>query len=94
MHNLALALHQMGHTVTGSDDEIFEPSKSRLEKAGILPDESGWFPEKITSDIEIIIIGMHAREDNPELLKANDLRIKVVSYPQFVYEGFSLSHVS
>jgi UDP-N-acetylmuramate: L-alanyl-gamma-D-glutamyl-meso-diaminopimelate ligase len=86
MHNLALALRQMGHSVTGSDDEIFEPSKSRLEKAGILPAQFGWFPEKISPEIDIIIVGMHAREDNPELLRANELRIKAVSYPQFIYE--------
>jgi UDP-N-acetylmuramate: L-alanyl-gamma-D-glutamyl-meso-diaminopimelate ligase len=92
MHNLALALHQMGHIVTGSDDEIFEPSKSRLESAGLLPSESGWFPEKITSDIEVIVVGMHAREDNPELLKANELRIKTVSYPQFIYEHSRNKH--
>jgi len=86
MHNLALALHNKGYQVTGSDDAIFEPSKSRLEKKGLLPIEMGWFPEKITSDIEAIILGMHAKADNPELLKAEELGLKIYSYPEFLYE--------
>ncbi len=86
MHNLALALHDKGYQVTGSDDAIFEPSKSRLEKKGLLPKEKGWFPEKITSDIEAIILGMHAKADNPELLKAKELGLKIYSYPEFLYE--------
>lgn len=86
MHNLALALHNKGYQVTGSDDAIFEPSKSRLEKKGLLPLEFGWFPEKITSDIEAIILGMHAKADNPELLKAQELGLKIYSYPEFLYE--------
>jgi len=86
MHNLALALHNKGYKVTGSDDTIFEPSKSRLEKKGLLPVELGWFPEKITSDIEAIILGMHAKTDNPELLKAKELGLKIYSYPEFLYE--------
>ncbi len=86
MHNLALALHNKGSEVTGSDDAIFEPSKSRLEKKGILPPELGWFPEKITSDIKAIILGMHAKADNPELLKAQELGLKIYSYPEFLYE--------
>jgi UDP-N-acetylmuramate: L-alanyl-gamma-D-glutamyl-meso-diaminopimelate ligase len=86
MHNLALALHNKGYQVTGSDDAIFEPSKSRLEKKGLLPIEMGWFPEKITSDIEAIILGMHAKSDNPELLKAEELGLKIYSYPEFLYE--------
>jgi UDP-N-acetylmuramate: L-alanyl-gamma-D-glutamyl-meso-diaminopimelate ligase len=86
MHNLALALHNKGYQVTGSDDAIFEPSKSRLEKKGLLPVEMGWFPEKITSDIEAIILGMHAKADNPELLKAQELGLKIYSYPEFLYE--------
>lgn len=86
MHNLALALHNKGYQVTGSDDAIFEPSKSRLEKKGLLPVEFGWFPEKITADIEAIIIGMHAKADNPELLKAQELGLKIYSYPEFLYE--------
>lgn len=86
MHNLALALHNKGYQVTGSDDAIFEPSKSRLEKKGLLPVEFGWFPEKITADIEAIILGMHAKSDNPELLKAQELGLKIYSYPEFLYE--------
>jgi len=86
MHNLALALHNKGYQVTGSDDAIFEPSKSRLEKKGLLPVEFGWFPEKITADIEAIILGMHAKADNPELLKAQELGLKIYSYPEFLYE--------
>ena len=86
MHNLALALHNKGYQVTGSDDVIFEPSKSRLANKGILPEQLGWFPEKITSDIEAVILGMHAKADNPELLKAQELGLKIYSYPEFLYE--------
>lgn len=86
MHNLALALHHKGYHVTGSDDAIFEPSKTRLDKKGLLPVEMGWFPEKITSDIQAIILGMHAKADNPELLKAQQLGLKIYSYPEFLYE--------
>lgn len=85
MHNLALAMHDKGYHVTGSDDEVFEPSKGRLLKAGILPKEFGWFPEKISNDIDAIILGMHAREDNTELLRAQELNLKVYSYPEFIY---------
>lgn len=85
MHNLALALHKKGHTVTGSDDEIFEPSKSRLEKAGLLPPVVGWFPEKIHRDLDAVILGMHARSDNPELIRAQELGIRIYSYPEFMY---------
>ncbi|HVD97120.1 MAG TPA: Mur ligase family protein [Cytophagaceae bacterium] len=85
MHNLALALHHKKFIVSGSDDEIFEPSKSRLDKAGILPPSLGWFPEKITSDLEAVILGMHARADNPELLKAQELGLKIYSYPEYIY---------
>ena len=67
MHNLAIALHKKGYTVTGSDDEIFDPAKSRLAKYGILPEKWGWFPDKITDKTDLVILGMHAREDNPEL---------------------------
>ncbi len=87
MHNMALALHEKGFKVTGSDDEINEPSKTRLKNAGILPEEIGWFPEKITSDIDAVILGMHAREDNPELIKAKELGLKVYSYPEYIYEA-------
>lgn len=86
MHNLALALHQNGEVVTGSDDVIFEPSKSRLEKAGLLPESIGWNPDRITKDIDMVVLGMHAKADNPELKKAQELGIKVVSYPEFLYE--------
>lgn len=86
MHNLALALHQQGNHVTGSDDEINEPSKSRLEKAGLLPAEIGWFPEKLSTDMDAVIVGMHARSDNPELLKAKELNIKIYSYPEYLFE--------
>ncbi len=86
MHNLALALHHKGDTITGSDDEIFEPSKSRLEKAGLLPEEFGWFPEKINSNLDAVILGMHAKADNPELLKAQELSLKIYSYPEYLYE--------
>ena len=86
MHNLAIALHKKGFKVTGSDDVLFEPSASRLAKYGILPAENGWYPDKITKDIDAIILGMHARIDNPELLKAQKLGIKVYSYPEYIYE--------
>jgi len=86
MHNLALALHCKGYQITGSDDEIFEPAKGRLEKVGLMPAETGWFPEKITPDLDAIILGMHARIDNPELLKAKELGVKIYSYPEFLYE--------
>ena len=86
MHNLALALHNKGYQVTGSDDAIFEPSKSRLDKKGLLPIELGWFPEKITADLDGIILGMHAKANNPELLKAKELGLKIYSYPEFLYE--------
>jgi len=86
MHNLALALHNKGETVTGSDDEIFDPSKSRLEAKGLLPSIFGWFPEKISEEIDAIILGMHAKADNPELLKAKELGLTIYSYPEFLYE--------
>ncbi|MCL2167596.1 MAG: Mur ligase domain-containing protein [Lentimicrobiaceae bacterium] len=86
MHNLALALHNKGYQISGSDDEIFEPARSRLEKKGILPNKTGWFPEKITTNLDAVILGMHAREDNPELLKAKELNIKIYSYPEFLFE--------
>lgn len=86
MHNLALALHHKGYHVTGSDDAIFEPSRTRLETHGLLPAEMGWFAEKITQDIEAVILGMHAKPDNPELLRAQELGLKIYSYPEFLYE--------
>ena len=86
MHNLAIALHQKGDQVSGSDDTIHDPSKSRLEKYGLLPKEFGWYPEKISLELEVIILGMHAKKDNPELLKAQELGLKIYSYPEFLYE--------
>lgn len=86
MHNLAIALSRKGLNVTGSDDEIFEPSRTRLEKQGILPTNLGWNESRITPSIDAIILGMHAREDNPELLKAKDLSIPIFSYPEYLYE--------
>ncbi len=86
MHNLALALKNSGHRITGSDDEIFEPSRGRLENAGLLPAEFGWFPENITQDLDIVILGMHAKPDNPELLKAQTLGLNIVSYPEFIFQ--------
>jgi len=86
MHNLAIALHNKGYQVTGSDDAIFDPSKSRLEAKGLLPETLGWFPEKINTNLDAIVLGMHAKADNPELLKAQELDVKIYSYPEFLYE--------
>lgn len=86
MHNLAIALHEKGFQVTGSDDEIFEPSRSRLQKHGLLPQIVGWQPDTITPALDAIILGMHARKDNPELLRAQELGLKVYSYPEYLYE--------
>ncbi|MGJ8683398.1 MAG: UDP-N-acetylmuramate--L-alanine ligase [Nonlabens sp.] len=86
MHNLALALHHKGYQVTGSDDTIFEPSKSRLDKYGLLPEKMGWDQSNINSDLDAVILGMHAKADNPELLKAQDLGLKIYSYPEYLYE--------
>tara|TARA_R110002012_G_C11674982_1_gene613584 strand:- start:13332 stop:14687 length:1356 start_codon:yes stop_codon:yes gene_type:complete len=86
MHNLAIALHNKGYQVTGSDDTIFNPSKSRLDAKGLLPESFGWFPEKITTSLDAIVLGMHAKADNPELLKAQELDLKIYSYPEFLYE--------
>ena len=86
MHNLAIALHLKGYHVTGSDDEIFDPAKSRLQRYGLLPESYGWHPERITKDLDAIVLGMHARIDNPELLKAQELGLKIFSYPEYLYE--------
>jgi UDP-N-acetylmuramate: L-alanyl-gamma-D-glutamyl-meso-diaminopimelate ligase len=86
MHNLALALHQQGHQVSGSDDEIFEPSRSRLATAGLLPPSEGWHVERIHKDLDAVILGMHARSDNPELIRAQSLGLPIFSYPEFLYE--------
>lgn len=86
MHNLAIALSRKGYHVTGSDDEIFEPSRSRLQKQGILPKQDGWNDEMIHENLDAIIVGMHARQDNPELKKAQELGLKLYSYPEYIYE--------
>ena len=86
MHNLAIALKKKGYEVSGSDDKIFEPSRSRLKKYGILPREDGWNTEKITSDLDAVILGMHARKDNPEMLRAMAMGLKIYSYPEYLYE--------
>ncbi|MEO8761030.1 MAG: Mur ligase family protein [Bacteroidia bacterium] len=86
MHNMALAMKNKGYIVTGSDDEINEPSRSRLQKQGLLPEQLGWFPEKLDKDYDAVILGMHARIDNPELLRAQELGLKIFSYPEYMYE--------
>ena len=86
MHNLAIALHKKGYIVTGSDDEIFEPSRGRLDKYNLLPTQMGWNENHISTDLDFVVLGMHARKDNPELKKALDLGLKVMSYPEFLYE--------
>lgn len=86
MHNMAIALHKKGFTVSGSDDEIFEPSKGRLKKYNLLPTNEGWNSELISADLDVIILGMHAKKDNPELLKAQQLGLKIYSYPEYVFE--------
>ena len=86
MHQLALALHRKGNKITGSDDEINDPAKTNLQKAGLLPEKNGWFPEKITKDIEAVVLGMHAKGDNPELLRAQELGVPIYSFPEYVYE--------
>lgn len=86
MHDLALHLAKKGVKVSGSDDEIYDPAKSALKAQGLLPEQFGWFPEKITEDIDAILLGMHARPDNPELKRAQELGLKVYSYPEYIYE--------
>jgi len=86
MHNLAIALYKKGYKVTGSDDEIFEPSRSRLASYGLLADKDGWYPELITKDIDTIILGMHAKADNPELARAKELGLKIMSFPEYIYD--------
>jgi UDP-N-acetylmuramate: L-alanyl-gamma-D-glutamyl-meso-diaminopimelate ligase len=86
MHNLAIALKKKGYQVSGSDDEVYEPAKSRLQKHGLLPESVGWNKEVITKDIDFIVLGMHAKEDNPELKEAVRLKLKIVSFPEFIYE--------
>lgn len=86
MHNLALALHKKGETITGSDDEIFDPARTRLAEQGLLPDSEGWHPERITKELDAVVLGMHARENNPELLRAKELGLRIYSYPEFLLE--------
>ena len=86
MHNLAIALHRKGYQITGSDDEIFEPSKSRLARHGLLPESIGWNESTIHDGLDAVILGMHARADNPELLRAKQMGLKVFSYPEYLYE--------
>lgn len=86
MHQLAIALKLKGYVVSGSDDEIFEPASSNLRQAGILPKQTGWFPEKITADLDAVILGMHARQENPELQKALVLNLKIYSFPEYIYQ--------
>ncbi|HEX9958166.1 MAG TPA: Mur ligase domain-containing protein, partial [Fibrella sp.] len=86
MHNLALALHQQGHTITGSDDEIYDPALTRLQNQGLLPSEMGWFPDRVHTGLNAVILGMHARVDNPELERARALGLPVLSYPEFIFE--------
>ncbi len=86
MHQLALALQRKGYTVTGSDDEIFEPARTNLEKAGLLPAATGWFPEKINPGLDAVILGMHAKQDNPELQRAISLQLKIYSFPEYIYQ--------
>ena len=86
MHQLAIALKHKGYDISGSDDELFEPAPANLKREGILPQETGWFPEKITPDIDAVILGMHAKEDNPELQKAMELGLKIYSFPEYIYQ--------
>jgi len=86
MHQLAIALHRKGYHITGSDDEIFEPAKTNLLQEGILPKETGWFPENIHSGLDAVILGMHAKADNPELLKAKELALPVYSFPEYIFK--------
>lgn len=85
MHSLALVMHQRGHIVTGSDDEIYEPSRTRLAESGLLPPEIGWHPERIKIDLDVVVLGMHARGDNPELIRARELGLKIESFPEFMF---------
>lgn len=86
MHNLAIALHLKGVHVTGSDDEIFDPARGRLKQYGLLPESEGWCPDRIVPDLDAVVLGMHARLDNPELLKAQELGLRIYSYPEYLYE--------
>src|ERR1700733_11270993 len=87
MHQLAIALKKQGNEVTGSDDEIFEPARTNLEEQGLLPPAEGWYPEKIHAGLDAVILGMHAKSDNPELLKAKELGINIYSFPEYIYQA-------
>ena len=91
MHNFALALDHLGHEVSGSDDQIFEPSRSRLADAGLLPASEGWNPDSITEKIDVVILGMHALRDNPELARAKEIGLSIQSYPEFLFKAGCLS---
>ena len=84
MHSLAIALKNNGHEISGSDDSIFDPSLTQLQKAGICPDQLGWFPEKINTNLDAVILGMHAKKDNPELLAVQKMGLPLFSYPEFI----------
>ena len=86
MHQLAIALKRKGYQISGSDDEIFEPAKSNLEREGLLPQAFGWFPEHIHSSLDAVILGMHAKEDNPELIKAKKLGVSIYSFPEYIFK--------
>ena len=86
MHQLAIALKHKGYQITGSDDEIFEPALSNLKKEGIMPSEMGWHPEKLTADIDAVILGMHAKDDNPEIIRARELKLEIFSFPEYIYK--------
>src|SRR5450432_2976982 len=86
MHQLAIALSRKGYQVMGSDDEIFEPASTNLTNEGIMPEKPGWHPEKITGDIDAVILGMHAKEDNPEIRKAREIGLKIFSFPGYIYK--------
>ena len=86
MHQLAIALHRKGYTVTGSDDEIFEPARTNLQQEGLLPAALGWSPEKVGPGLDAVILGMHAREDNPELQRARQLGLPIYSFPEYIYQ--------
>lgn len=86
MHQLAIALKKKGYRITGSDDEIFEPARTNLEKEGLLPETFGWHPWKISSDLDAVILGMHARSDNPELIQAQELQLNIYSFPEYIYQ--------
>jgi UDP-N-acetylmuramate: L-alanyl-gamma-D-glutamyl-meso-diaminopimelate ligase len=85
MHQLAIALHRKGYKVTGTDDEIFEPARSNLAAEGLLPASIGWQPELITKDIDAVILGMHAKNDNPEIRAAQELGLTIYSFPEYIY---------